>query len=136
MLSQQDFSMIESMMERVVSTNNEKMKDYIDERFEQNNADMKEYIDERFEQNNAEMKEYVDNSIRSEIHRSESFLLDEIDRYYNFSKRDFQKLSSRVDDIARYYKIQKSEDRQYEYLFRMYFKQQKEIDEIKQVLAM
>lgn len=121
MLSQQDLNTLESMMERVVKINNEEMK---------------EYIDERFEQNNVEMKSFVKDYVKEAINDSEKFLLDEIDRYYNFSKRDIQKLSTKVDDIAGYYRIRKSEDRQYEYLFRLYFKQQKEIDEIKQVLAM
>ena len=136
MLSQQDLNTLESMMERVVKINNEEMKEYIDERFEQNNAEMKEYIGEQFEQNNAEMKSFVREYVKEAINDSEKILLDEIDRYYNFSKRDIQKLSAKVDDIAGYYRIRKSEDRQYEYLFRLYFKQQKEIDEIKQVLAM
>ena len=125
MLSQQDFSMLESMMERVVGTV-----------LTTNNEEMKEYIDKRFMQNNTEMKSFVKEYVKEATNESEKFLLDEIDRYYNFSKRDIQKLSAKVDDIAGYYRIRKSEDRQYEYLFRLYLKQQKEIDEIKQVLAM
>lgn len=155
MLSQQDFNMIESMVVRVVgaalSANNEEMKAYIDERFKQNNKEMKAYIDERFEQNNEEMKAYMDERfeqnneemrafvkecVKDAIKESESFLLDEIDRYYNFSKRDIQKLSAKVDSIANYYRIRKNEDRQFEYVMRLYYKQQREIDEIKQVLAM
>ena len=125
MLSQQDFSMLESMIERVVGTV-----------LTTNNEEMKEYIDKRFMQNNTEMKSFVKEYVKEATNESEKFLLDEIDRYYNFSKRDIQKLSAKVDDIAGYYRIRKSEDRQYEYLFRLYLKQQKEIDEIKQVLAM
>ena len=125
MLSQQDFSMLESMMERVVGT-----------ALTTNNAEMKEYIDERFEQNNAEMRRFVRTHVKEATNESEKILLDEINRYYNFSKREMQKLSAKIDDIAGYYRIRKSEDRQYEYLFRLYLKQQKEIDEIKQVLVM
>ena len=125
MLSQQDFSMLESMMERVVGT-----------ALTTNNAEMKEYIDERLEQNNAEMRRFVRTHVKEATNESEKILLDEINRYYNFSKREMQKLSAKIDDIAGYYRIRKSEDRQYEYLFRLYLKQQKEIDEIKQVLVM
>ena len=129
MLSQQDFNMLESMVVRVVGAaldaNNIEIKSYIDERFEQNNAEMKTYIDERFEQNNADMKTYVKEYVKEAIKESESFLLDEIDRYYNFTKRDIQKLAAKVDDIAEYYRIRKSEDRQYEYVIRLYHKQQK-----------
>ena len=124
MLTQQDLSMIESMMVRVVGTaltaNNEEMKAYIDERFEQNNAEMKNYIDDRFEQNNAEMKAYIEERfaqnnaemkvfvkehVKEAVHESESFLLDEIDRFYNFAKRDIQKLTAKVEEIAEYYRI-------------------------------
>jgi len=155
MLSQQDFNVLESMVVRVVGealrANNEEMKVYIDERFRQNNKEMKSYIDERFDQNNKEMKSYIDERfdqnnkemrsfvkeyVKETVKESESFLLDEIDRYYNFSKRDIQKLSEKVDSIAEYYRIRKNEDRQFEYVMRLYYKQQREIDEIKQVLAM
>lgn len=132
--------MIESLMVRVVGTalsaNNAEMKAYIDERFEQNNAEMKAYIDERFEQNNAEMKDFVKEHVREEIKESESFLLDEIERFYNFAKRDIQKLTAKVEEIAEYYRIRKNEESRYDYVIRLYHKQQQEINEIKQVLAM
>ena len=97
---------------------------------------MKTYIAEQFEQNNEEMKSFVREHTKEAIEKSESFLLDEIDRYYNFSKRDIQKLSDKIDEIAEYYQIRKSDDTMYNYVIRLYNKQQKEIDEIKQVLAM
>ena len=109
MLTQQDLGMIESMMVRVVGTaltaNNEEMKAYIDERFEKNNAEMKAYIEERFAQNNEEMKVFVKEHVKEAVHESESFLLDEIDRFYNFAKRDIQKLTAKVEEIAEYYRI-------------------------------
>ena len=125
MLSQQDINLIESMMVRVVGT-----------ALCENNAEMKAYIDERFEQNNAEMKNFVREHVKEEIKESESFLLDEIERFYNFTKRDIQKLTAKVEEIAEYYRISRNEQNQYNYVISLYHKQQQEINEIKQVLAM
>ena len=125
MLNQQDLNMIESMMIRVVGT-----------ALSANSAEMKAYIDERFEQNNAEMKAYIKEYVKEAVKESESFLLDEIDRYYNFAKRDIQNLADKLQEIAEYYRIRKIEDNRYDYVIRLYHKQQREINEIKQVLAM
>ena len=92
---------------------------------------MKESIEEA----KAELKEYTVEHVKEVAHDSESFLLDEIDRFYNFAKRDIQKLSSKVEEIAEYYKIRKMEESKYDYVIRLYHKQQQEINEIRRVLA-
>jgi len=125
LLSQQDFHLLESMVTRVVTN-----------AMAENNKEMKAYIDERFEQNNKEMKEFVVEHVKEAITKSESFLLDEIDRFYSYTKAEIQKLHKKMDEIAEYYKIRKMEDHMYGYVIQLYHKQQKEIDEIKQVLAM
>ena len=112
------------------------LKEYMDERIEQAKVELKEYMDERIGQAKAELKEFAREHVKEVVHESESFLLDEIDRFYNFGKRDIQKLTARVEEIVEYYRIRKSEESRFDYVIHLYHKQQQEINEIRQVLAM
>ena len=105
MLEQQDLMAIESMMRRVVGENNEdlkaEMKEYIAGEFDRNNAEMKKYIAGEFDRNNAELKADLRSEwkedIRECIHESESFLLDEMERFYKLTQKDIKRLSNKVD---------------------------------------
>ena len=158
MLEQQDLKMLEQVMQGVVEKNNGVIKQYVDESIEgsieKNNEVIKQYVDESversIEKNNEVIKQYVDESversikknnrvikeyIKEEITHSEKFLLDEIDRFHRFTKRDIEKLNDKVCEIAEYYRIKKSEEDRVNTLFYLYQKQQQEIDGIKSVIA-
>ena len=121
MLEQQDYQKLGKMIKGIV-----------DESISKNNEVLEKQLDERFAKNN----EILENRINETVTKSESFLLDEMERYYKMTQNDIERLEKKVDDIADYYRIKKSNDDACNQLFQLYHKQQAEIDEIREAIAL
>lgn len=136
MLQQQDYDMLETMITRVVTTaikeNNEELKTEL-------RSDMKA-MEEGIRSDMKDMDKSIRSDLRKEIREaiseSESFLLDEMERYYQLTRKDICRIDKKVDEIAEYYRIRRSEDNMCSVLFTLYHQQQSEIDAIKEKIAM
>ncbi|MCI8581990.1 MAG: hypothetical protein HFH13_02450 [Dorea sp.] len=58
----------------------------------------------------AELKKDIENIIDERIEKSETFLLDEMDRYYQMTQKDILRLEGKVDRIDQYYSVRRLED--------------------------
>lgn len=58
----------------------------------------------------SELKKDIEYIIKEQIENSESFLLDEMERYYLMANKDIQELKIKVDRIDRYYSSRRVED--------------------------
>ncbi len=58
----------------------------------------------------AELKKDIENIIDERIEKSETFLLDEMDRYYQMTQKDILRLEDKVDRIDQYYSVRRLED--------------------------
>lgn len=126
MLEQQDLDILEQMMRRVVSENNDILRKEMLENIETLRSEMTVNL--------KVMRKDIDESVQREISRSESFLLDEIDRFYQLTKAEIRKLSAKVDELSAYYTNRKQDEDMCKKCFLLYQKQQREIDQIKKVV--
>ena len=132
MLSREDFCALEQMMRTVVSDNNEvlraemsgmkeelrtemsDMKKELREKFKKDMSEMKGGLREEFKKDMSEMKEElkkdIEYTIKERIDNSESFLLDEMERYYLLANKDIQELKVKVSRIDQYYSGRRLED--------------------------
>lgn len=117
MLEKQDFEMLQHMMREVV-----------DESIAKNNEVFGAELEER-------IKEQTCKQIETAIAKSESLLLDEMERYHNISQNEIKKLNRKMDEITEYYRIKHLNDDVCDTLLLLYRKQQGEIENIKKVIA-
>lgn len=117
MLSREDFCALEQMMRTVVSDNNEVLRAEMSgmkEELRTEMSDMKKELREEFKKDMSEMKEElkkdIEYTIKERIDNSESFLLDEMERYYLLANKDIQELKVKVSRIDQYYSGRRLED--------------------------
>ncbi len=96
-------------------------------------ADAKTELRDEFRTEMAELKKDIVNIIDEKIDKSETFLLDEMDRYYQMTKKDILRLESKVNRIDQYYSVRKLEDETRDLRLQLH---DKEIEDIKEKLAM
>ena len=153
MLEQRDLEAIALLLDNKLEKNNEQMKAYIDERFEKTYGYIDErfektygyiderfektygYIDERFEKNNVSMKEFVREEITTQITRSESFLLEEMERMNKSTNSKIEFLQKKIDDLTQYYRITKLENDNTTLLLQLVSRLQKDVEELKKKIA-
>lgn len=87
-MGKEDMVLLERMMRTVVSENNVVLEERIDKR-----------MDGKLEGVEIRMNQNIKEQIETAIIRSESFILDEIERFYTFAKNDIQKLNKKIDEI-------------------------------------
>lgn len=150
MLEKKDFEVLERMMKGIVKEsqnvlekkidtaieeNNHKQNEKLKAIFEKNNREHDEKLRETLEKNNREQDERLGARIDAAVEKSENLLLEEMERYYKLAKEDIDRVSDKVDEIAEYYRIRKTEDNVSDSLMKLYHRQQEEIDEIKKVIV-
>ena len=159
MLEHQDIKMIENVMRTVIKENNQELEKHLDEKMTKNNQELEKRLDEkmtknnqelekrlekrldkkleeRLTKNNQELMEQFDKKLEEKITNSETFLLEEMERYHKASMKEIKKLDDKLDEVTQFYRIKKLEDDTSGYLLQLYHKQQHEIDEIKMVIGL
>ncbi len=96
-------------------------------------TDVQTGLREEFRREMSELKRDIEKTIEVKIEESEGFLLDEMERYYNMTKKDLLNLEEKVDRIDRYYSIRRLEDEERDLKLQLH---QEAIDDIKERLAM
>lgn len=96
-------------------------------------SEMKTELRSEFRYEMSELKRDIEKTIEVKLEESEEFLLDEMERYYNMTKKDLLNLEEKVDRIDRYYSIRRLEDEERDLKLQLH---QEAIDDIKERLAM
>ena len=90
------------------------MKEDLRAEFKKDMSDMKGELREEFKKDMSDMKEELKKdigyTIKERIGNSESFLLDEMERYYLLANKDIQELKVKVNRIDQYYSGRRLED--------------------------
>ena len=140
MLNKEDLKAIEQLMRKVVEENNEvlrsemsDMKTELRSEFRCEMSEMKTELRSEFRYEMSELKRDIEKTIEVKLEESEEFLLDEMERYYNMTKKDLLNLEEKVDRIDRYYSIRRLEDEERDLKLQLH---QEAIDDIKERLAM
>ena len=151
MLGKEDLQAIEQLMRTVVEENNKVLREEVKEditglrtelkgditglrtELKGDIADAKTELRDEFRTEMAELKKDIVNIIDEKIDKSETFLLDEMDRYYQMTKKDILRLESNVNRIDQYYSVRKLEDETRDLRLQLH---DKEIEDIKERLAM
>ncbi len=162
MLGKEDLQAIEQLMRTVVEENNKVLREEVKEditglrtelkgditslrtelkgditglrtELKEDIADAKTELRDEFRTEMAELKKDIVNIIDEKIDKSETFLLDEMDRYYQMTKKDILRLESKVNRIDQYYSVRKLEDETRDLRLQLH---DKEIEDIKERLAM
>lgn len=151
MLGKEDLQAIEQLMRTVVEENNKVLREEVKEditglrtelkgditglrtELKEDIADAKTELRDEFRTEMAELKKDIVNIIDEKIDKSETFLLDEMDRYYQMTKKDILRLESKVNRIDQYYSVRKLEDETRDLRLQLH---DKEIEDIKEKLAM
>ena len=107
----------------------------LDSKLEKNNEQMKRYIDERFEKNNESMKEFVRQEVAAQITRSESFLLEEMDRMNKSTNSKIDFLQKKIDDLTQYYRVTKLENDNTTLILQLVSRLQRDVEELKKKIA-
>ncbi len=147
MLSKEDLKAIEQLMRNVVEENNEVLRSEMSDMKAELRSEMSDMktelrsemtdvqtgLREEFRREMSELKRDIEKTIEVKIEESEGFLLDEMERYYNMTKKDLLNLEEKVDRIDRYYSIRRLEDEERDLKLQLH---QEAIDDIKERLAM
>ena len=136
MLSKEDLKAIEQLMRNVVEENNEVLRSEMSDMKTELRSEMTDVqtgLREEFRREMSELKRDIEKTIEVKIEESEGFLLDEMERYYNMTKKDLLNLEEKVDRIDRYYSIRRLEDEERDLKLQLH---QEAIDDIKERLAM
>ena len=116
MLSKEDLKAIEQLMRNVVEENNEVLRSEMSDMKAELRSEMSDMktelrsemtdvqtgLREEFRREMSELKRDIEKTIEVKIEESEGFLLDEMERYYNMTKKDLLNLEEKVDRIDRY----------------------------------
>lgn len=88
-------------------------------------------LDSKLEKNNEQMKIYI----REEITRSESFLLDEMERMNKSTNSKIDLLQKKIEELEQYYRITKLENDNTTLLLQLVSRLQKDVEELKKKIA-
>ena len=151
MLGKEDLQAIEQLMRTVVEENNKVLREEVKEditglrtelkgditglrtELKEDIADAKTELRDEFRTEMAELKKDIVNISVEKIDKCETFLLDEVERYYQMTKKDILRLESKVNRIDQYYSVRKLEDETRDLRLQLH---DKEIEDIKERLAM
>lgn len=136
MLDKKDLKAIEQLMRNVVEENNEVLRsEMVDMKTELRSemAGMKTELRDEFRREMSEMKKDIEHTVEVKIEASEGFLLDEMERYYELTRKDILRLEEKVDRIDRYYSVRRLEDEERDLKLQLH---QEAIDDIRERLAM
>ena len=92
-------------------------------------------LDCKLENNNVSMKEFVREEISTQITRSESFLLEEMERMNKSTNSKIDSLQKKVDNLEQHYRITKLENDNTTILLQMVIRLQEDVEELKRKTA-
>ncbi len=146
MLDAKDLEAIGSLMKEYGKEQDERwnarMKEYGKEQDEKWNARMKEYGEEQDEKWNARMKEYGKEQderwnaqLERRVTKSESLLLDEMDRMKKHLDEKIDRIGRDVAEMKQYYRIDRLENQTITAMMKNMEEMRKDINELKEVVG-